>query len=123
MSYQDDKNSYMLRDGCTHVVNNRVIIGPELLTMDLDDAYAIVHKLEEPGKVREAYKKKNHAKLRKQQVQRRVDAYVRAGATRSEAQKKAEASLLRQEEKTVAAGFAGDDDGADYDDDDDGADG
>lgn len=99
MSFEDDKNKYMLRDGCTHVVNNRVLVGPEVLTMDLDDAYEIVHKLERPDLVRAAYKKKNHDKLRKQQIEKRVAAYMRAGASKPEAIKKAEAAILKKEER------------------------
>lgn len=103
MAYDDDKNKYMLRDGCTHVMNNRVIVGPEVLTMDLDDAYVIVHKLERPDLVRAAYKKKNHEKLRKDQIENRVAAYMRAGATKAEATKKAEAAILKREEREAVA--------------------
>ena len=115
MPFSDDKNKYMLRDGCTHVVNNRVLVGPEVLTLDLTDAYEIVHKLERSDLVRAAYRKQNRDLLRRQQIERRVAAYMRAGASRAEAAKKAEATVLRQEEQAPAdpeADEYGDEEGA-----------
>lgn len=97
----DDKNQYLLRDGMKYVVNGRVFIGPEMLTLSLEDAFTIVHKLEGAGEIRAQYRKKNHDKLRKQQVAKRIAAYRRAGATKEEATEKAHAAILRQDERAA----------------------
>ena len=109
MSFEDDKNGYWLREGKTYVINKKVYVGPELLTLSLDDAYSIVHLLENSGEVRERWKKANHQRLRERQIKKRIAAFVRAGASKQEAEKKAKMIILRQEEREQAA-----EDGNDY---------